>query len=50
MCQRIRKYSRRVDVKFTGHVTQWLASYNEEYGQFAGHENATTSKYDMYKL
>ena len=26
-----------VDVEFAGDVTQWLTSFNKEYGQIAGH-------------
>ena len=30
VCQRSGKYSQRVDVKYAGHVKQWLASFSEE--------------------
>ena len=41
------KNSRWVYIKYAWHVTQWLASYYDEYRQTVRHGNATTHKKDV---
>ena len=56
MCQRSGKYSRRVEFKYAGHVTQWLVSFNEEYSQNRrtlkcdNAQNMTSRKYMLVQL